>query len=75
MACKPFSGLVDEAVAVDVSGWGIEWLDSLATEERPPWDYSLLLAARLARAVSVLDIDTGGGAIFAVGWLRPPPDV
>jgi SAM-dependent methyltransferase len=60
-----FDDLVDEAAAVDVSGWSFDWLDGRATEQRPPWGYSRLLAARLAHAASALDIDTGGGEIIA----------
>ena len=45
---RTFEDLVDEAVAVDVSGWDFGWLDGRATEERPPWGYSRMLAARLA---------------------------
>jgi hypothetical protein len=69
---RAFSDLVDEAAAVDVSGWGFEWLDGRATEERPPWGYSRLLASRLAVAASALDIDTGGGEIIAEVPQLPP---
>lgn len=62
---RGFSELVDEAAAVDVSGWDFGWLDGRATEQRPPWGYSRLIAARLAQAASALDIDTGGGEIIA----------
>jgi hypothetical protein len=34
---RTFSDLVDEAAAVDVSGWNFEWLEGRATEQRPPW--------------------------------------
>jgi hypothetical protein len=44
---------------------GFDWLDGRATEERPPWGYSRLLASRLARVGSALDIDTGGGEVIA----------
>jgi hypothetical protein len=49
---RAFEELVDEAAAVDVSGWSFAWLDGRATEERPPWGYSRLLAARLAEVDS-----------------------
>lgn len=62
---RAFKDLVDEAAAVDVSGWSFGWLDGRATEQRPPWGYSRLLAERLARVGSALDIDTGGGEIIA----------
>ncbi len=62
---RKFDDLVTEAAAVDVSGWSFAWLDGRATEERPPWGYSRLLAARLPLVASALDIDTGGGEIIA----------
>ncbi len=58
---RTFEDLVEEAAAVDVSGWDFGWLDGRATEERPPWGYSRMLASRLARVASALDVDTGGG--------------
>ena len=60
---RPFDELVDEAVAADVTGWGFDWLDGRATEERPPWGYARMLGARLATASAALDIDTGGGEV------------
>ena len=62
---RGFDDLVDEAATVDVSGWDFGWLGGRATEQRPPWGYSRLLAERLARAASALDLDTGGGEIVA----------
>ena len=62
---RTFDELVAEAHAADVSGWGFEWLDGRATEERPPWGYSRLLARRLAQVTSAVDIDTGGGEVLA----------
>jgi SAM-dependent methyltransferase len=62
---RSFDDLVAEAATVDVSGWDFGWLDGRATEERPPWGYSRLLAERLPRATSALDLDTGGGEIIA----------
>ena len=44
---RGFDELIDEACAADVGGWGFGWLDGRATEERPPWGYSRLVAARL----------------------------
>jgi hypothetical protein len=67
-----FEDLVDEAARVDVSGWDFSWLLGRATEERPPWGYSRLLASRLAHVASGLDIDTGGGEIIAEAPQLPP---
>jgi hypothetical protein len=68
---RTFSELVEEAATVDVSGWDFGWLDGRAIEERPPWGYSRLLAARLPNVASALDIDTGGGEIIG-GVARLP---
>jgi SAM-dependent methyltransferase len=62
---RSFDDLVREAAAADVTGWGFGWLEGRATEERPPWGYARLLAARLAVARAALDIDTGGGEVVA----------
>jgi len=62
---RSFGDLVDEAAAVDVSGWDFSWLRGRATEERPPWGYQRLIAQRLAEASAALDIQTGGGEVLA----------
>jgi SAM-dependent methyltransferase len=62
---RTFDDLVTEAEAADIRGWGFEWLDGRATEERPPWGYAGLLGKRLATARAALDIDTGGGEVIA----------
>ncbi len=62
---RSFDELVAEAAAADVTGWGFEWLNGRATEERPPWGYAKLLADRLGQVGSALDIDTGGGEVLA----------
>ncbi|GLY94394.1 class I SAM-dependent methyltransferase [Actinoplanes sp. NBRC 103695] len=64
--------LIDEAAAADVSGWNFDWLTGRATEERPPWGYARLLAARLSEAESALDLDTGGGEVVAAAPAFPP---
>jgi SAM-dependent methyltransferase len=69
---RSFNDLVDEAATVDVSGWSFDWLDGRATEERPPWGYARLVAARLPHVASALDIDTGGGEIVAEMPELPP---
>jgi kynurenine formamidase/SAM-dependent methyltransferase len=62
---RSFDELAAEAEAADVTGWGFEWLDGRAIEQRPPWGYARLLAARLASVGSALDLDTGGGEVLA----------
>jgi hypothetical protein len=73
MLCvRTFNDLVDEAATVDVSGWDFGWLDGRATEQRPPWGYSRLIASRLTHVATALDIDTGGGEIVAEMPHLPP---
>lgn len=62
---RPFDELVAEAVAADITGWGFDWIVGRATEQRPEWKYSKLLADQLSRVESALDLDTGGGELLA----------
>jgi hypothetical protein len=34
---RSFDELAAEGSAADVDGWGFDWLDGRATEQRPPW--------------------------------------
>ncbi|MGC4853419.1 hypothetical protein ACLQ24_08465 [Micromonospora sp. DT4] len=63
--------LIAESAAALVDGWGFEWLAGRATEERPPWGYSRLVADRMSRADAALGVDTGGGEVLAE-VPRPP---
>lgn len=69
---RPFEELVTEADAADVTGWGFDWLNGRATEERTPWGYAKLLADRLGQVESALDVDTGGGEVLAESPNLPP---
>ncbi len=69
---RAFEELVEEAAAVDVTGWGFDWLSGRAAEERPPWGYAKLLASRLGQVQSALDIDTGDGEVLAEAPMFPP---
>lgn len=60
-----FEHYVAQASEVSVDGWDFSWLDGRATEERPPWGYSRLIAERLAGSAAALDIQTGGGEVLA----------
>jgi SAM-dependent methyltransferase len=60
-----FDALLDEAAAVPLDGWDFSWFDGRATEQRPTWGYASLVADRLSRAESALDVQTGGGEVFA----------
>ncbi len=58
-----FEDLIAEGAAAPVEGWAFDWLAGRATEERPPWGYARLVAARMAKVRAALDIDTGGGEV------------
>jgi SAM-dependent methyltransferase len=73
MAGAPtFEELVAEGAAVPLAGWDFSWFAGRATEERPRWGYSRLMAERMAGAAAALDIQTGGGEILAQ-ITHPPP--
>ncbi len=63
------SATFDELIAVGetapIEGWDFSWFAGRATEERPSWGYAKLLADRITVATSVLDVQTGGGEVFA----------
>ena len=69
---RSFEDLAAEADAAPVDRWDFSWLDGRATEERPPWGYARLAAARLAEAGTALDLDTGGGEVLAGLPAWPP---
>lgn len=64
--------LLDEGASVPLEGWDFSWFEGRASEERPRWGYSRLLAERMARAAAALDIQTGGGEVLAQ-IPHPPP--
>ncbi len=68
-----FDDLIAEGEAVPVAGWDFSWFDGRATEERPSWGYSRMLPPRYASAGAVLDIQTGGGEVFAAALAATEP--
>jgi SAM-dependent methyltransferase len=60
-----FDELVAAAEAEPTEGWDFSWFEGRATEERPSWGYARCLVGRVARVDSVLDVQTGGGEVFA----------
>ncbi len=60
-----FDALLDEAAAVSLDGWDFSWFDRRATEQRPSWGYASLVADRLGHADAALDVQTGGGEVYA----------
>jgi len=69
---RPFEELIAEAEAAPIEGWDFSWLDGRATEERPSWCYSELVAERAAYATRMIDLDAGGGELLA-GLPKLPP--
>jgi SAM-dependent methyltransferase len=65
-----FEDLLAEGQAVPVEGWDFSWFEGRATEQRPTWGYSSLLSARLGRCWSSLDVQTGGGEVYAGALAR-----
>jgi SAM-dependent methyltransferase len=57
--------LLHEGESTSVVGWDFSWLEGRATEERPSWGYAQMLVLQVAQASSVLDVQTGGGEVFA----------
>jgi SAM-dependent methyltransferase len=62
---KTFDELVAEGESVPVEGWDFSWFEGRATEERPSWRYSRLLVERVGRVSAALDVQTGGGEVYA----------
>jgi SAM-dependent methyltransferase len=60
-----FDDLLAEGQAVPVDGWDFSWFDGRASEQRTSWGYSALLADRLGRSSASLDVQTGGGEVYA----------
>ncbi len=60
-----FDELVAEGASVPVEGWDFSWFEGRATEERPSWAYARLLVDRVGRVTGALDVQTGGGEVFA----------
>jgi SAM-dependent methyltransferase len=67
-----FEQLLAEGAAAPVVGWGFSWFDGRATEQRPSWGYSRILAERMSHAAAALDFQTGGGEVLAE-IPNPPP--
>jgi SAM-dependent methyltransferase len=60
-----FDDLIAEGEAVPVEGWDFSWFEGRAIEERTSWGYSRRLPPLYAQAQAVLDVQTGGGEVFA----------
>jgi len=62
---RSFEELVAEGAAVPLDGWDFSWFVGRATEERPTWGYGGLVAERMAKVASALDVQTGGGEVLS----------
>lgn len=60
-----FEDLLARAQAAPIEGWDFSWLAGRATEERPSWRYSEIVAERAILASRMLDFQTGGGEMLA----------
>ena len=60
-----FDELIDEASAAPVVGWDFGWLAGRATEERPSWRYSSMVAERIESASVVADLQSGGAEMLS----------
>lgn len=67
-----FEDLIAEGAGVPTEGWDFSWFTGRATEQRPSWGYSALLADRMAGAGAALDLQTGGGEVLASVPVVPP---
>lgn len=60
-----FESLLAEGASVPLQGWDFSWFEGRATEERPPWRYAEKVSRLLGQASTALDVETGGGEVFA----------
>ncbi len=67
---RSFDDLVAEGASVPTEGWDFSWFEGRATEERPTWGYARMLVDRLSVAHAALDIQTGGGEVWAEALSR-----
>lgn len=65
-----FRRLVDDAANVALRGWDFSVLVGRTVSQPLPWDYVLLARGAAEHARRVLDVDTGGGEVFAT--VAPP---
>jgi SAM-dependent methyltransferase len=70
---KSFSELVSEAWEAPFAGWDFSWLQGRHISLPLSWDYLALAKTHLRQSTAVLDMDTGGGELFAS--LAPFPPV
>jgi SAM-dependent methyltransferase len=67
---RSFDELIDEAVSAPVEGWDFSFIAGRVETPELPWSYHRDAARLVSNARRVLDVDTGGGEVFAS--LVPP---
>jgi SAM-dependent methyltransferase len=60
-----FEELIAEALEAPIRGWDFSWLAGRATEERPSWRYSEIVAERVSSVSTMVDLQSGGGEMLA----------
>lgn len=68
-----FERLIAEALQQGFSGWDFAYIDERWRMSPTSWDYRQRILGRLPRAISLLDMETGGGEFLAS--LEPLPPV
>jgi SAM-dependent methyltransferase len=67
-----FDELIAEARAAPIEGWDFTWLNGRASEARPSWRYSEMVAGRAGRVSRMLDLQSGGGEMLSRLASLPP---
>lgn len=62
---QPFEDLVRGAVQAPFVGWNFDYLHGRVRECDLPWSYEDLARAEISSSCRVLDLNTGGGEVFA----------
>jgi SAM-dependent methyltransferase len=64
--------LIQEALSMPFSGWDFTSFGDRWKTNEPSWDYPVLARSRMRGVQSMLDLDTGGGELFASLAPFPP---
>ena len=67
-----FEDLVEEAERISIQAWDFSWLADRAVEARPSWRFFELVSERASRAVQLLEVQAGTGAMIGTLPNLPP---